>query len=80
MYQVPPLMMQPLVAPPLVTGSVPRPEKGTPGVEVPVGGVPVDEVFVVEGGLGGVPILGRYFTSAGQLDLAPSGKGQSRRR
>lgn len=70
-------MMQPLVVPPLVTGSVPLPEKGTPGVGVPVGGVPVDEVFVVEGGLGGVPILGKYFTFSGQLDLAPSGNSQS---
>ena len=71
-YHVPPLMMQPLVFPPLVTGSVPRPEKGLPGVGVPVGGVPVDVTAVVDGG---VPVFGRYFTLAGQLDLAPSKDG-----
>lgn len=73
-YHVPPLMIQPLVFPPLVTGSVPLPEKGEPGIDVPVGCVPVDEVTVVDGG---VPVLGRYFTLAGQLDLAPSGYSQS---
>lgn len=69
-YQVPPLIIQPLTVPPLVTGSVPLPEKGPPGVGVEVGGVPVEVVMVVEGG---VPVLGRYFTPvAEQLDLDPS--------
>ena len=36
-YHVPPLMMQPLAFPPLVTGSVPLPEKGEPVIDVPVG-------------------------------------------
>lgn len=71
-YQVPPLMMQPSTLPLVVTGSVPLPEKGLPGVEVEVGGVPVEVVMVVEGG---VPVFGRYFTPvAGQLDFDPSGE------
>lgn len=75
-YHVPPLMMQPFVRPPLVTGRVPRPEKGTPGVDVAVGegGAPVAVERVV--GAGGVEVLGslgRYLMpSAGQLDLEPS--------
>lgn len=73
-YQVPPLMMQPSILPLVVTGSVPLPENGLPGVVVVVGlgeaVVAVDKV--VEGGVPVVP-LGRYFTPvAGQFDLAPS--------
>lgn len=70
-YQVPPLMMQPLTLPPEVTGSVPLPENGTPGVDVGVGAVvTVDKV--VEGGVPVEP-LGRYLIPvAGQLDFEPS--------
>lgn len=69
-YQVPPLMMQPLTLPPEVTGNVPRPAKGTPGVGL--GGAVVTVDKVVEGGVPPEP-LGRYLIPvAGQLDLAPS--------
>ena len=69
-YQVPPLMMQPFVLPPDVTGSVPRPEKGLPGVEVEVGEV---VLVLVGGGLVPPDPLGRYLTPvAGQEDLDPS--------
>ena len=62
-------MMQPLVLPPEVTGRVPRPENGTPGVGF--GGAPVEVIIVVDGG--GTKPLGRYLTPvAGQLDLDPS--------
>lgn len=71
-YHVPPLMMQPFVFPPLVTGRVPLPEKGIPGVGVEVGGEVVAVVRVVEGGR--VAVLGRYLMPvAGQSDLEPSG-------
>lgn len=65
-------MIQPFVLPPEVTGRVPLPEKGLPGVGVEDGSVPVD----VDGG---VPVLGRYLIPlAGQLDLDPSESNQSR--
>ena len=68
-YQVPPLMMQPLVLPPFVAGRVPLPEKGVPGAVVG------DGVFVVEAEVVGEaePDLGRYLTPvAGQEDFEPS--------
>lgn len=69
-YHVPPLIMQPLAVPPLVTGSVPFPEKGLPGVGL--GGAVVAVDNVVEGGVPLVP-LGRYFIPvAGQSDFEPS--------
>ena len=67
-YHVPPLMIQPVVFPPVVTGRVPLPEKGVPGV--PVGPLPAVVVVVVP------PLLpfGRYLIPvAGQLLLLPSG-------
>lgn len=70
-YHVPPLMMHPSAFPPVVTCNVPLPEKGAPGVLVPVGPAPVVVVVVV------VPPplpLGRYLTPvAGQSDFEPSG-------
>ena len=72
-YHVPPLMMQPVALPPVLTCKVPLPEKGVPGVVVEVGELPPVVVVVVE--VGGVdPDLGRYLTPvAGQSDLDPSG-------
>lgn len=69
-YHVPPLMIQPLAVPPLVTGSVPLPLKGVPGVGL--GGALVAVDNVVEGGAP-PETLGRYFIPvAGQSDLEPS--------
>lgn len=71
-YQVPPLMIHPVVLPPVVAGRVPFPEKGMPGVEV---GGPV--VTVVVGGLLPPDPLSKYFTPvAGQDDLEPSTSSQ----
>ena len=76
-YQVPPLMMQPIACPPMLTWSVPLPEKGSPGTTVEVGPLPVvvvELVPVVVGGEGADPDFGRYLTpDAGQSDLDPSG-------
>lgn len=68
-YQVPPLMIHPVALPPVVTGRVPFPEKGTPGVEV--GGLVVAVV------VGPPDPLGKYFTPvAGHDDLEPSTSNQ----
>ena len=65
-YHVPALMMQPSALPLVVTCSVPLPEKGVPGLLVPVGGLVVVVLVPV--------VLGRYLTPvAGQEDLLPSG-------
>lgn len=85
-YHVPALIIQPSDFPPVLTCSVPLPEKGAPGVLVPVGFVPVlvvvdpppVVVVPVAGAVVGVvlppPALGRYFTPvAGQLELEPAG-------
>ena len=66
-YHVPRLMIQPVFFPPVVTGRVPLPEKGVPGV--PVGPLPTVVVVVPP------PLpFGRYLTPvAGQLLLLPSG-------
>ena len=74
-YQVPPLIIQPFTLPPLVTGSVPLPEKGVPGVVVVVGvgGAVVAVDMVVDGG--GDEPFGRYLIPvAGQSDFEPSGQ------
>lgn len=86
-YHVPELIIHPSALPPVLTCSVPLPEKGAPGTLVPVGPAPVVvEVVVlppvpvvsVAGGVVVVvpplPDLGRYFTPvAGQLELEPAG-------
>ena len=66
-YHVPPLIMHPFCEPPLVTMSVPLPEKDVPGVLLGAGASDV-----VDGG-DVPPFLGRYLIPvAGQLDLDPS--------
>lgn len=80
-YHVPALTIQPSALPPVLTCSVPLPEKGAPGVLVPVGFVPVvvfivdpPPVVVVVDVVLPPPALGRYFTPvAGQLELEPAG-------
>lgn len=68
-YHVPPLMMQPLFAPPSVTSRYPLPENGVPGAVVPVGAVVV--VVVVVGA--GEPVLGKYLIPVdGQSELDPT--------
>ena len=54
-YHVPPLMIQPLFAPPSVTSRYPLPENGVPGPVVPVGAA---VVVVVVGA--GEPVFGKY--------------------
>ena len=67
-YHVPPLMMQPLLAPPSVTSRYPLPENGVPGAVVPVGAV---VVVVVVGA--GEPVLGKYLIPVdGQSELDPT--------
>ena len=71
-YHVPPLMMQPLFAPPSVTWRYPLPENGVPGAVVPVGAVVVVIVVVVVVGAG-EPLLGRYLIPVdGQSELEPT--------
>ena len=68
-YHVPPLMMQPLFAPPSVTCRYPLPENGVPGAVVPVGAVVA--VVVVVGA--GEPLLGKYLIPVdGQSELVPT--------
>jgi len=75
MYQVPPLMIQPSVLPPYVTGRVPDPEKGVPGAVV---GPPPVGVVVVVVGAGEPPLFGKYLTPvAGQFEVAPPDGSQS---
>ena len=69
-YHVPPLMMQPLFAPPSVTSRKPLPENGVPGAVVPVGAAVVVVVVV---GLG-EPVFGKYLIPVdGQSELVPTG-------
>ena len=81
-YHVPPLMMQPLTMPPVITGSCPLPEKGIPGTDgadgVGLGGAEVVVERVVLGGA--LPkTLGKYLIPvAGQSDLEPSKKSKPR--
>lgn len=71
-YHVPPLMMQPLFAPPSVTSRYPLPENGVPGVVVPVGAVVVVVVVAVVVGAG-EPLLGKYLIPVdGQSELVPT--------
>lgn len=79
-YHLPALMMQPVGLLEVETWRVPRPEKGIPGVVVPVGeGAVVVGFVVVDGGGGLVPPedLGRYLMPVeGQEDLEPSSRGE----
>ena len=68
-YHVPPLMMQPLFAPPSVTSRYPLPENGVPGAVVPVGAAVVVVVVVA-----GEPVFGKYLIPVeGQSELVPTG-------